>query len=559
MKKRWISAALAFCVALVLLSVKAMADETHVHVWSAEWSSTESSHWHTCAEENCLETWDYNNHAYDWVTVTEPTYSVCGLERRICLVCSYTEEQEIPQLILPDYFTVTIMELSTGETTEQQMSTAGGASYTVPRDGVYVDSDAHQVTGTFPLASDLTLYKLSAVSSVSGTCTAKAHTVYSGILPDVPRTLTEEDCTFVSFHTYHETPGNCNQEYRYTMPKCKLKVNTLTLDGLEKFSRKNKVLMPSNEYYDKPGVYFYISDMIYNELTDGLLYSYPLDRQYVANGEERYRTHGEAVILDFMDEIFIGVSHRVLLRNCEILEDKEASVTIYGGYGSHSYEAEWTIDLAPTLYSPGSKSRHCKLCDGKTDITVIPPLSHQESGWNPFADVKETNWFYDDVRYVYERGLMTGTSATSFSPYWDTGRGMIAEILWRLEGQPESGGEMMFRDVEPYRYYYEAVHWAAAHKIVKGYNAVTFSPNKAITRQELVTILWRYAGSPESTADLSAFTDSGQISDYASHAMKWAVEQKILQGKGGNKLDPKGRATRAEVAVVLMRFLTGSK
>ena len=181
-----------------------------------------------------------------------------------------------------------------------------------------------------------------------------------------------------------------------------------------------------------------------------------------------------------------------------------------------------------------------------------------KAAWNPFTDVKEGAWYYDSVKYVYEHDLMLGTSATTFSPAVSTERGMIVTILWRLEQEPDSGAAMAFTDVKAGSYCYEAVRWAAEHEIVKGYTATTFGPDHTITRQELAAILYRYAqykGMDVSASDdLAAFTDRPDA--WAEDAMKWAVEQGIITGKGNGILDPKGEATRAQVAAMLMRFLT---
>ncbi|MTR30842.1 hypothetical protein GMD62_00590 [Pseudoflavonifractor sp. BIOML-A14] len=178
--------------------------------------------------------------------------------------------------------------------------------------------------------------------------------------------------------------------------------------------------------------------------------------------------------------------------------------------------------------------------------------------WNPFTDVKEGAWYYDSVKYVYEHGLMNGTSKTTFSPDLSTTRGMIVTILWRLEKEPESGADMAFGDVKAGSYYFDAIRWAVEHQIVKGFTATTFGPDNTITRQELAAILYRYAqykGMDVSASDdLVAFTDRPDA--WAENAVKWAVGAGVISGKGGGILDPKGQATRAQVAAMLMRFIS---
>ncbi len=172
----------------------------------------------------------------------------------------------------------------------------------------------------------------------------------------------------------------------------------------------------------------------------------------------------------------------------------------------------------------------------------------------PFTDVSESSWYYEAVKFMYEQGLMAGTGETTFSPNTATTRGMIAAILYRLEGNPETDASMSFTDIDPGEYYSEAIAWAAEQGIVAGYSETLFGPDDPVTREQLVSMLYRYAGSPKTTENLEAFTDSKKASKYAKPALCWAVETGILSGKGNGILDPQGKATRAEVASVLMRY-----
>ena len=178
----------------------------------------------------------------------------------------------------------------------------------------------------------------------------------------------------------------------------------------------------------------------------------------------------------------------------------------------------------------------------------------------PFTDVKTDDWFFEAVKYVYDNKLMDGTSSTTFAPLMTTNRAMVVTILWRLEGQPETDATLSFTDVESGVWYTEAVRWAAAEGIVKGYSDTVFAPNDTVTREQLATILYRYAEYKEydvsARGDLTTFTDGADTSSWATEAMEWAVGSGLLSGKDGGKLDPTGTATRAEVATILMRFLT---
>lgn len=178
----------------------------------------------------------------------------------------------------------------------------------------------------------------------------------------------------------------------------------------------------------------------------------------------------------------------------------------------------------------------------------------------PFNDVKVTSWFYDEVKYVYENGLMTGTSDTTFSPNGTTTRGMVVTILWRLDGEPDST-EMRFADVAAGRYYTDAVMWASSNNIAGGHGDGNFGPNDPITREQLAVILYRYAHHKgydvSGEADLSAFTDRDTTSDYAVNAMAWANDTGLITGVTDTTLAPLGNATRAQVAAILMRFCEG--
>ena len=181
----------------------------------------------------------------------------------------------------------------------------------------------------------------------------------------------------------------------------------------------------------------------------------------------------------------------------------------------------------------------------------------------PFIDVHEGDWFYENVGYVYENGLMNGVSETLFEPNGTVTRGMIVTILHRLEGEPESDYDMPFTDVAEQQWYAGAVRWAAGEGIVTGVSATEFAPDAPITREQFAAILWRYAQSKgydvSASADLTGFLDYGQISEYALPALQWAVGAGVMSGRGDGILAPQGTATRAEAAAMLMRFVENVK
>lgn len=174
---------------------------------------------------------------------------------------------------------------------------------------------------------------------------------------------------------------------------------------------------------------------------------------------------------------------------------------------------------------------------------------------NPFNDVRKGDWFYGAVEFAELNGLMQGDSKTVFSPNQKLSRAQLAQILYNKEGKPWVRGSS-FTDVPAKEWYANAVNWAAQKGYVMGYDSTHFGPNNSITREQLATILWRYAGEPKGKKNvLSPFTDAGKASEYALPALRWAVQNEIIRGKGNNRLDPTGTATRAEVAQMLMNFL----
>lgn len=177
----------------------------------------------------------------------------------------------------------------------------------------------------------------------------------------------------------------------------------------------------------------------------------------------------------------------------------------------------------------------------------------------PFADVPSGSWYYDDVAYVYDTGLMTGLTATAFGPNLSTTRGMIVTILWRMENEPAAKHGCPFADVRRGSYYEQAIAWASENGIVTGFDASTFAPDRAITREQLAAILFRFAAYRGMDAvtlreNLSSFQDQAAISAYAVSALNWAVGEGLMQGTG-DKLEPTGNATRAQVAAMLRRFM----
>lgn len=174
----------------------------------------------------------------------------------------------------------------------------------------------------------------------------------------------------------------------------------------------------------------------------------------------------------------------------------------------------------------------------------------------PFNDVAYTSWYYDAVKFVYDKGIMDGVSYYRFAPDATITRGMVVTMLWRMAGEPYEAAAG-FTDVAAGRYYTTAVAWAAKNGIVEGMTSTTFAPDQAITREQLASILYRYAkwlGFSGYGSDISGYTDAGKVSSYAYDAMSWAVRSGVVTGTSAKVLDPQGTASRAAAAQMFMNF-----
>lgn len=176
----------------------------------------------------------------------------------------------------------------------------------------------------------------------------------------------------------------------------------------------------------------------------------------------------------------------------------------------------------------------------------------------PFRDVSKRDWYYDDVVYVYRKGYMDGMSSTRFGGELNTTRGQIVTILWRLTGEPRATKRNAFTDVSSSQYYYDAISWAYDAGVVDGFDARTFKPDQNVTREQLAAILYRYAKymnlSTSGSAYLAKYTDADKIANWAYDAMAWANYRGLINGTSATRIDPKGYATRAQIAAILHRF-----
>ena len=262
--------------------------------------------------------------------------------------------------------------------------------------------------------------------------------------------------------------------------------------------------------------------------------AYDLDGGTAFGNPDSYTVESAAITLNEPAKagyVFTGWS------GTDLVGEDNLTVTIpAGSIGDRRYTAHWEFD--PTI------------------IAALNPTPNVD-----FLDVSRTDWFYYDVRYVCENGLMNGTSRNRFSPYGTATRGMLVTILYRMENEPRCFGSAAFSDVKPGAYYEKAVVWASQNNIVSGYTDGTFRPDAPVTREQLASILYRYTlyrgqdVSAGETTSLTGYGDAQAVSSYALPAMRWACGTGILQGANG-KLNPSGLATRAQLAAMLHRYLT---
>ena len=227
------------------------------------------------------------------------------------------------------------------------------------------------------------------------------------------------------------------------------------------------------------------------------------------------------------------------------------------GYAVGSVTVTQTDGTSVPVTQKGAGTYTFTMPRGKVEVEVIF-VPEDEAGL-PFLDVAEGSWYYDAVSYVYEHGLMTGTSGTAFAPDANLTRAMMATVLWAMEGSPVVNYAMTYTDVSGGAWYAEAVRWATSEGVVSGVGDNRFDPDAPITREQMAVMLYAYAAhkgydTDHNSAEARTFHDYDAISGWALTAMEWAVDAGLIGGKPGNILDPAGTATRAEVATILRNF-----
>lgn len=291
--------------------------------------------------------------------------------------------------------------------------------------------------------------------------------------------------------------------------------------------------------------------------------SYDVETWYWHNGWYYFRMPSENVTINVE---FTDNSHAVNVKDASngtlkantkwAVEDERVYITAVPDKG---YELTWLsvkaedgtrVDVYEALKED---TYYFFMPDQAVTVSAIFAYDYPDM---PFTDVNSNSWYFNAIEFVYNKGIMQGVSSTKFSPNGTVTRGMLVTMLWRMAGEPYVGGGS-FDDVASGSYYATAVAWAAKNGIVDGYNSTRFGPNDAVTREQIATMLYRYAkwlGYSTSGSSLAGYSDASSVSSWAKDAMGWAVKNSVVTGVTATKLNPTSSATRAETAQMFMNF-----
>lgn len=280
--------------------------------------------------------------------------------------------------------------------------------------------------------------------------------------------------------------------------------------------------------------------------------------EYLANNKARINLElGEYSI------IANRINHNQIVQIVKIEKNKEAKLVLnfvktgYSPLPSYNPVVPYTPSVPHTPSKSKKDSTKKKQEDKEKDRIIFAILKENIKDPNDYTDIDKNSWYYDGVKFVSESGYMNGVSDTKFAPNKNLSRAALATILHRLESKPKAKLSS-FKDVVRPSWYARAVDWAAEKVIVKGFDRNIFAPNLNLTREQLVTILYRFARykgmETTNTINIDDFVDAKYISYWAKDAMKWAVADEIIKGNK-SKLNPQDSATRAEIAVIIQRFI----
>ena len=284
------------------------------------------------------------------------------------------------------------------------------------------------------------------------------------------------------------------------------------------------------------------------------------DRMDPYPGDDSY-TDGE-ITYDFKIHVIQSTGGKISPETMNVARGETLSFTVEASEGY--YIKNVLVDGKSAALDDNSAYQFISVGEDHTITALF--AQYTNSGYNSyvnkFTDVKESDWFYNNVRFAYTMGLMNGTTTTTFSPEEPTARAQFITVLWRMSGSPVvPGSGCQFNDVASGTYYYEAVRWGVANGIINGYSATVFDPNGQVTREQLVTMLFRYAKNyagddvaKYDTTNILGYSDVLQISKGMTQPFQWGIGAKIISGTSATTLTPQGTATRAQVAAILSRY-----
>ena len=408
--------------------------------------------------------------------------------------------------------------------------------------------------------------------TVTFSCTPRDLEVY---INDSPTSVNKDDCKLVN-GTYEFTA-----KYPDYFPQTK----TVVVDGKDVHVSFNLTPMPKKFVTAVPSVGGSVG--IYNpdEQNDWVYFKVWPDGGYyltditvkMLNGRELDVEH----VRDNVYRFWIGEGYAYISTTFKALPDEYRVYIANTEHGSvsvdtrYAEEGEWVyITVNPnagyrlsdlTVTRPSGNTVKVEHVRGNVFRFAMPGVRVTVDAefvrtTMPFTDVSRGQWFYDAVSFVYWRDLMDGVTSTQFAPDATTTRAMVVQILYRMAGSPTVRGSSPFYDVSNGAWYADAVIWAEANDIVNGMTTTTFAPNTAVTREQLATMLYRYAQyrhyntSAGANTNILSYYDANHISEYAFSALQWACGEGIMDGTGTGYLSPQGQATRAQLAAMLMRF-----
>ena len=522
-----------------------------------EWASDGTNHWHPCKIESCAEQFGKEAHDFtEWTTDTEPTATTPGSRHRDCRICQYWQTGTIPPLHSHSY----------GQAWESNASGHWHECSCGDRSGYAAHTPGSAATCTKPQTCTTCGHVLESVSGHTPgpaatctepqTCTTCGHVLEAalGHTPGPAATCTEPQTCTVCGHVLEaalgHTPGpaaTCTEPQVCTVcghvlvaalghsfgEKVPQKDATTTSTGM----KAHYLCSRCGNYFDEDKNLTTADALtIPKKVSDGGSYTPPT---YPPTVERPSEGGGAAAVSPSRPERSDTVT--VTPRPNEGYQVDAITVTDKNG---KPVEVTARPNGTYTFIQPASKV--------KIEVTYKPV----ERPWsNPFADVSEDDWYYEAVRYVQENSLINGYSDGRFGANDTLSRAQLAQILFNKEGKPGVNYLLDFSDVADEAWYTEAVRWAASQGIVGGYGNGTFGPNDPITREQLAVMLWRYSGNPAATSKELHFNDMDEISGFALEALRWAVENGILNGYGDGRLGPQGQVTRAQAAQMLKNFI----